>query len=113
MVLAALALGAAIALIGVTLAARDVRFIYGVVFGTGIAVLMFLQMSDALAKSATMSPAQAQRYVASRYLIRMSIYAVVLYVSLRAPHIQPLGTILGLLGVKMAVLLLSIAGKAS
>ncbi len=86
-------------------------FVYGLAFGTAISVLMFLQTANAMAKSMEMSPNGAQKYISSRYAIRMLIYGVVLFISLRADHINPLGTILGFMSVKAAVLYLTIFKK--
>ena len=84
---------------------------YGMVFGSAISILMFLQTAKAMSKSMTMNPSQAQKYVSSRYIIRMLIYGTVLFVALRANHINVLGTIVGFLSVKFSVVFLAIIKK--
>lgn len=87
------------------------RFAYGIFFGTAISNLMFLQTANALSKASAMAPSQAQRYVASRYIIRMVIYGAVLFISLKADYINVIATVVGFLTVKISVLFLSIMKK--
>lgn len=86
-------------------------FAYGIVFGTIISILMFAQMANTLAKSADMSPGRAQKFVSSRYAIRMIIYGAVLWTAIKADHINILATIIGFLSIKAAILFLAIIKK--
>ena len=86
-------------------------FAYGITFGTIISILMFIQMANSLAKSSDMAPAKAQRFVSSRYAIRMFIYGVVLFTAISSDHLNILGIIMGFLSIKAAILFLAIIKK--
>jgi len=79
-------------------------FITGLLFGTIIAVLNFRLLSITLEKSVKMLPHQAQKYVASRYIIRFLLEGAVLFISLKADYINILGTIFGLISLKLIIL---------
>lgn len=110
-VVAAGILSLTIAIIATIFIENKLKFVYGIFFGTGISILMFLQMANTLSSAATMAPSQAQKHVTSRYIIRLIIYGVVLFVSLRADYINVLATIIGFLSVKISILFLSIFRK--
>ncbi|NLK72879.1 MAG: ATP synthase subunit I, partial [Clostridiales bacterium] len=74
--------------------------------GTLIAVLNFNLLSNTMEKAAQMAPERAQRYASSKYYIRFAIYGVVLYISIIAPYINEVGTIIGLLTVKLVILIM-------
>ncbi|SDY63444.1 ATP synthase subunit I [Tindallia californiensis] len=76
----------------------------GLLFGTLISLLNFRLLYLTLNRAVTMAPAKAQKYTTFRYLIRYLLTAVVLVVSLRSPNIHTLGTVIGLLMIKMVVL---------
>ncbi|AUN12959.1 ATP synthase protein I (ATP synthase F0 sector subunit I) [[Clostridium] sordellii] len=76
----------------------------GLLFGSLIAVLNFRLLAISLQKSVTYAPTKAQIYSTSRYIIRMFIMAVVLYVSAVSPHISIIGTTIGLLSTKFSIL---------
>ena len=101
-----LSLGLGLALVG-----NRAAYAYGLAFGSIISILMFLQTANAMAKSMDMPPHGAQKYIASRYAIRMVIYGLVLFVSIRADHINVLGTIIGFMSVKAGVMYLTIFKK--
>ncbi|NLE25003.1 MAG: ATP synthase subunit I [Clostridiaceae bacterium] len=81
-------------------------FVYGLVFGTLIAVLNFNLLSNTMEKAAQMPSERAQRYASSKYYIRFAIYGIVLYISIIAPYINVIGTIIGLLTIKLVILIL-------
>ena len=55
-------------------------------------------------KAVSMPSTKAQIYSSSQYLIRMAIMAVVLFVSAKAPHLNIVGTAIGLLSTKFVIL---------
>ena len=61
-------------------------------------------LAISLQKSVTYPPTKAQIYSTSRYIIRMFIVGVVLFVSAKSPHINIIGTAIGLLSTKFAIL---------
>lgn len=76
----------------------------GLLFGSIIAVLNFRLLAISLQKSVTYPPNKAQIYSTSRYIIRITIVAVVLFVSAKSPNISIVGTAIGLLSTKFAIL---------
>ena len=76
----------------------------GLLFGSIIAMLNFRLLAISLQKSVTYPPTKAQIYSTSRYIIRMFIVGVVLFVSAKSPHININGTAIGLLSTKFAIL---------
>ncbi|MGL5650421.1 MAG: ATP synthase subunit I [Paraclostridium sp.] len=76
----------------------------GLLFGSIIAMLNFRLLAISLQKSVTYPPAKAQIYSTSRYIIRMTIVGVVLFVSAKSPHISVIGTTIGLLSTKFSIL---------
>lgn len=78
-------------------------FMVGVLFGTLIGILNFRSMAIALEKAVKMNSGSATAYVTVMYFIRMGIYAAVLYLSIRAPYIHVLGTVVGLITIKAVI----------
>lgn len=76
----------------------------GLLFGSIIAMLNFRLLAISLQKSVTYPPTKAQIYSTSRYIIRMTIVGVVLFVSAKSPHISVIGTTIGLLSTKFSIL---------
>lgn len=75
-------------------------FVLGLVFGAVISSLMFIELGNTLMRAVKMPPNKAQTYALSRYFLRFTIYAIVLYISIAAPYIHVLGTVLGLVAIK-------------
>ena len=50
-----------------------------------------------------MSPGKAQAYTSMRYLVRMFIVAVVIFVSVKNPNINVIGTVLGLISTQIVI----------
>lgn len=78
--------------------------VLGLIFGTIIAILNLRLLAISVTKTIAKPPTRAQIYSASQYLIRMGIMAVVLFVSAKAPHLNIVGTALGLLSTKFVIL---------
>lgn len=78
-------------------------FMVGVLFGTLIGILNFRSMAIALEKAVKMNSGSATAYVTVMYFIRMGIYAAVLYLSIQAPYIHVLGTVVGLITIKAVI----------
>ena len=72
------------------------QMVLGLVFGTLLAIT--------INKAVSMPSTKAQIYSSSQYLIRMAIMAVVLFVSAKAPHLNIVGTAIGLLSTKFVIL---------
>ena len=78
--------------------------VLGLIFGTLIAILNLRLLGISLTKALSMPSTKAQIYSSSQSLIRMGIMAVVLFVSAKAPHLNIVGTAIGLLSTKFVIL---------
>ena len=79
-------------------------YLTGMLFGFLIALLCFQQMSIAISKAVNLPPEKAQIFIGIRYFIRLFIYGMVIYISIKADYINLLGTIFGLLSLKMSII---------
>ena len=82
---------------------ETIQSILGVVFGSIIAILNFRLLALTMEKAVDLPPGKAQAYTASRYLVRLCIVAVVVFVSVNNPHINVIGTILGLISTQIVI----------
>ncbi len=81
-----------------------IPYLMGMLFGFLIAVLCFQQMSIAISKAVNLPPEKAQIFIGIRYFIRLFIYGLVIYISIKADYINLLGTIFGLLSLKLSII---------
>lgn len=86
-------------------------FIIGLLFGSATSVLNFLELSSTLKRASSMVPAKAQNFVVLKYFIRYVVTAIVLFISIVAPYINVLGTIVGLILLKGIIFLSSLHKK--
>lgn len=82
---------------------EPIPLILGLVFGTVLSLLNFRLLYLTLSKAVLMPPGKAQVYASSRYVVRYIITGMVLFIAIKADHINALGTILGLLLIKIVV----------
>lgn len=82
---------------------EPIHIILGVVFGSIIAILNFRLLALTMEKAVDLSPGKAQAYTAIRYLVRMFIVAVVVFVSVKNPNINVIGTVLGLISTQIVI----------
>lgn len=75
----------------------------GVVFGSIIAILNFRLLALTMEKAVEYSPGKAQAYSSMRYMVRMVIVAVVVFVSVKNPNINVIGTVLGLISTQIVI----------
>ena len=69
-----------------------------------IAMLNFRLLAISLEKSVTFPAGKAQAYASAQYAVRLFIMAVVLIASATVPHLNIIGTALGLLSTKFVIL---------
>ncbi|MGL4796407.1 MAG: ATP synthase subunit I [Paraclostridium sp.] len=94
-----------IALVLILLLSNSVKeMVTGLLFGSIISVLNFRLLAISLQKAVNYSVGKAQAYTSAQYSVRMFIIAVVLFVSVKSPHISVIGTTIGLLSTKFAIL---------
>ncbi len=79
-------------------------FVIGVLFGTIVGILNFRLLYLSLNKAVKMPPHRAQVHAATNYLMRYILIGVVLFVSIKRAHINVLGTIVGLIAIKLVIL---------
>ena len=78
--------------------------VLGLIFGTIIAILNLRLLAISVTKTIAKPPTRAHIYSSSQYLIRMATMAVVLFISAKAPHLNIVGTAIGLLSTKFVIL---------
>lgn len=81
-----------------------IPFLTGLIFGSIISILNLKLLSLTLEKAVLMAPETAQKYTTSRYFVRFLLYGVVIFISIRAEYINVLGTILGIVSLKLVIL---------
>ncbi len=77
--------------------------VLGLFFGGSVSCLLFLELGITLTRAVKMSPEKAQKFAMGRYFLRFTVMAIVLYVSIGAPHIHFLGTAVGLIIIKPVI----------
>lgn len=82
----------------------SMKMVLGLIFGTAIGILNFIELEKTLIKSAKMEPGKAQTFAMAKYFLRYVIMAVVLFVSIKAPYVNVIGTIIGLLLIKFVIM---------
>ncbi len=98
-----LVLNFAISILGLIFLDNPKTFITGIVFGSLIAILNFRLLALTTEKAVKLPEDKARTYAASRYVIRYIISGLVIFVSLKAEHINALGTVIGLISIKPIV----------
>lgn len=84
--------------------------ILGLIFGSLIGVLNFFELANTLKQAVYMPPNKAQSYTTGKYFFRYIVTAVVLYVSIVAPYINVIGTIIGLVSIKLIIMVTHMIG---
>ncbi len=79
------------------------NYILSLLFGFGIGVLNFLELSRTLTRAVSLSPDRAQSFAIRKYILRYLIYAIVIFVSIKSPYLHILGTIIGILLIKISI----------
>lgn len=97
-------LSSLVSVFGFIFVKKPVPFVLGVLFGTIVGILNFRLMYLSLTKAVKMLPHKAQVYGTTSYFTRYAITGAVLFVSIKRDHINVLGTILGLVAMKMVIL---------
>ncbi|HSN65055.1 MAG TPA: ATP synthase subunit I [Fusibacter sp.] len=83
---------------------KPMPFILGIIFGSAISVLNFIELANTLSRAITMPQDKAQSFTVIKYFVRYIVTAVVIYVSIIAPYINVIGTIIGLFIIKIIIL---------
>lgn len=83
---------------------NPVAFALGIFFGSAISALNFLQLANTLNRAVNLPPSKAQTYTVTQYFVRYLITGIVLAISIKAPYINVLGTVFGLISIKLIIL---------
>ena len=75
----------------------------GIIFGSIIAVLNFRLLALTLEKAVNLPPGKAQAYTGVRYMIRLTITAAALIVSIKNPNLHIIGTAIGLISTQVVI----------
>lgn len=78
-------------------------FAIGLTFGVLISMVNFFELARTVSQSVMMPPKKAHAYATTHYFLRFVINAVVIFISIKAPYINILGTIVGLLLIKFVI----------
>jgi hypothetical protein len=76
----------------------------GLLFGSIFSILNFRLLALSLQKTLKRVPGKAQFHASSRYFVRFILTGLVIYVSVKAPHINVIGTTIGLSGPMIVIL---------
>ncbi len=93
-----------LSVVSVVLLKEPKPFITGLVFGSIMGFLNFRLLYITLTKAVKMQPHKAQGYAVSNYMARYAITGAVLYVSIKADHINVFGVLVGLFALKLVIL---------
>jgi len=83
---------------------QKIPLVLGVIFGTLIGILNFLELEKTLIKASKMESNQAQSYATRKYFLRYGITGIVLFISIKASYISVVGTVIGLLLLKVVIM---------
>ncbi|MCT4661758.1 MAG: ATP synthase subunit I [Tissierellales bacterium] len=78
-------------------------WVSGVFFGSMFSILNFRLLALTLEKAVNKGPRKARNYAMSRYTIRYMLTGIVLFIGFRAPYINVIAVIVGLLVVKLVI----------
>lgn len=83
-------------------------FMLGVVIGALTSYLAFVELALTMTKAVKMTSGRSAIYVNAKYYMRLIIYGLVIYASIKAPYIDVYGTVTGLLLVKLVIYITNI-----
>ena len=75
----------------------------GIIFGSVIAILNFRLLALSLEKAVDLPPGKAQAYTGVRYMIRLTITAAALIVSIKNPNLHIIGSAIGLISTQVVI----------
>lgn len=78
--------------------------VLGLILGTLVALMNLTSLARTIEKSVDMTPSRTKLYTSSKYFVRMSIVAVVLFITVKSPKLHLIGVFLGLIGPKIVIL---------
>ena len=94
-----------ISFLGVIFISNFKPFIFGIIFGSLLGILNFYDLYLTLTKASTMNSGHASNYALFKYVVRYVFMGIALLVSIKATYINVIGTIIGLVLIKIVVLI--------
>lgn len=76
----------------------------GLLLGVSIGYLHFWDLALTMERAVHKNPGHAQTYAIRKYFIRYIITGIVLYVAVVTPHLHVIGTVIGIMFIKLSVL---------
>lgn len=107
----AILVGIASVALFIGLQADAAPYILGLILGSAISVLMFMQLANTIVKATFMTASKAQIYVGVQYAIRYAIIAIVLFISAKMPYLNVFSTAIGILMVKAILYVIQLSDK--
>ena len=95
---------AGVALLGLPFISPYLPFLAGIFFGTAVSLLNFRLLYLTIEKAVKMHPERARKFTVSRYMLRYVLTALVILVSINSPDLNALGTVIGLVMIKLVIL---------
>lgn len=83
-------------------------FMLGMIFGALTSYLAFVELAVTMTKAVKMTSGKSAIYVNAKYYMRLLIFGIVIYVSIKAPYLDVYGTVVGLLSVKLIIYIANI-----
>lgn len=93
--------GVGVELVGLFFASDRLAYTLGIVLGILVAVFLMLHIAGTLEKALDMGEARATKYVRRQTFFRLFIMLVAMAIFLKAPRINFIAAIIGLLGLKI------------
>lgn len=82
---------------------NKLEILKGFLFGGLIGILMFVLLARTMQKASGMHPINARKYATKQYFLRMIIYALVIFIGLKADYLNSVSVIVGLLSIKFVI----------
>lgn len=111
--MASVVLNGIVAASSIVWSSKPLAFSLGIFFGTAIGILNFYELALTLNKSVNMTPGKASQYASLKYFMRFMVTAVVIFIAIRSPYLDVLGTAFGLVSIKFVVFAMNLLNKKS
>ncbi len=72
----------------------------GLLLGLSVSTLNFVELYNTIKRSVSMNPAKAQAYTVKKYFIRYILSGAAILVAVKAPYLDIVGTVIGMLLIK-------------
>lgn len=77
----------------------------GLLLGVLIGMVQFWDLALTMERAVQKNPGHAQTYAIRKYFIRYIITGVVFYVAVVSPHLHVVGTVIGMMFIKISILI--------